>query len=105
MVHYYDDPKQVAAPSTASTIVVLSELETLIMGNIDKLALNMHIVIGSEENIVSRVNLIKITKEAPGEVKEYLEFPGVNHYVLNDGIYLQEVIDSQIEFLDRMVDG
>ena len=64
----------------------------------------MHVTIGDEESVVSRPALIKITKEAPAEIKEYYEWPGINHYVINDGLYLEDVVANQLEFLAKIVE-
>ena len=101
MKHYYDDPLQVIEKSTAASIMALDTCENYIHSNINKLTINMHVTVGDGEATVSRPALQKITKEAPAEIKEYLEYPGVDHYILNNGIYMEEVIENQLEFLER----
>ncbi|CAI2374528.1 unnamed protein product [Moneuplotes crassus] len=103
MVHYYDDPLQVVAGSTAASLVALDICQKTIQANVDKLTVDMHVTIGDEENVVSRVECQKITKEAPAIVKEYYEWPGVNHYIINDGIYMEDIIRNQLDFLERIL--
>jgi hypothetical protein len=55
------------------------------------------------EAIVSRSMLKKITNDAPAEIKEYFEYPGVDHYVLNNGLYLDQIVSDQLKFLEKVL--
>ncbi|CAI2375038.1 unnamed protein product [Moneuplotes crassus] len=103
MVHYYDDPLQIIIDSTAASLVALDDCQKTVQANIDKLTVDMHVTIGDEENVVSRVVCHKIIKEAPAAVKEYSEWPGLNHYLFNNGLYLEDIIKNQLDFLERIL--
>ena len=98
---YFEDPLQITSPNTAGSVISWHNIEKFIKSNIDKLTVNMHITTGDWENVISRSNLYKIIKEAPAEVKELYEFAGVDHYILNNGIYLEDVVDCQLTFLQK----
>ena len=104
MKHYYEDPLQVTEGSTAASIMAIYDLKAMIDGGYKSLKLPMHVTVGDSENIVSRAALIRITKEAESEFKEYFEYPGVNHYVLNDGIWMDEMVANQLDFVKRVLE-
>jgi len=103
MCHYYNDPLQVSAGITAGSLMTLFECKDFILENYKSIKTDMHITVGDCENIVSRAALQSLTLEAEAEVKEYHEYPGVNHYLLNDGIWMEDIINGQLKFLEKIL--
>ena len=103
MKFYNEDPLILNNAPTASTIVYNWMIEEVAIDNIAKMHTNMQIIVGDSETVVDRAAMKRIIKESPAEVKEYLEYPGVDHFVLNDGIHLNEIIKSQLDFISRML--
>ena len=89
--------------NTAASIMALYECQCYIEENYTNLSTDFHIIIGDCEAIVSRAMSKKITVEAKANIKEYHEYPGVDHYVLNNGIYLEEMIGAQLLFLEKVL--
>lgn len=62
----------------------------------------MHVCFGSNELVVNKGASAAIVKGSPDQVAEYIEYPGVDHYVLNDGIWLDTIGANQVKFLDKV---
>lgn len=67
------------------------------------MTVSMHITMGDMEPLVSKQMPQTIVLGTTGEVREYHEYPGVDHYILNDGIHMEEMIYQQIDFLERIM--
>ena len=63
----------------------------------------MHISASGEEDTVDNKILVKIAESSTETISEYFEYPGVDHYILNDGIWLPEVVKNQLAFLEKVL--
>lgn len=70
--------------------------------SISKIDMPFLLSCGDKDVVVNTPNLMKVTTEAPAEKKEMKLYPGVDHYVLNSGIWLERIIADQIAFLDSV---
>lgn len=102
MKKFVEDPLQVKRGISAQTVVTMGDITDFLLSNASSLNTPFHAIIGELDQMVSKDHLTNFFKQTKNEKNQFLRYPQLAHYILQDGVNLPEIISQQLDFLNSL---
>jgi esterase/lipase len=102
---YYDDELNYKGPKRAGTLInTIIDLSLEGKNYAPNITIPVHMSVGEHENVVSPIYIKEFYEnlKTPSNLKE-LKTYDTDHYILSDGLVVDDVICNQIKWLDSII--